>query len=212
MTIACKSFLICILLAINSWLSMGFLQSINSKSVMPQQNPAAVSAPTTSTTSQLGVGNLFGGIFGGDDSKAQDGAKTILDIPTTNIKVGPLKFFLQIFLVGACNDPVPNAWVLNQNDENQSLDMYYTDGTGMFSIALQEYGMKVSRHGQAPSLQYQLQESILLHSLLDEVEGIAFAEDIEEDKRLIQFAASDALEKARETLPTRAAPEHSTEE
>lgn len=147
--------------------------------------------------------NLFGGIFAPPGGKEENGPKTILDIPTTNIKVGPLKFFLQIFLVGEQNNPLPNSWILNQNDETQTLDMYHTDGTGMFSIDLKEYGMTVKRHGQAPSLQYQLQESVLLHALLDEVEGIAFAEDIELDKRLVQLQEENALQKARDTLPAR---------
>jgi hypothetical protein len=178
-------------------ISSGFLQSTNTGVAVQQKLQPAV------TTTYLGVGNgLFGGIFAPEQ---KNGPKTVLDIPCSNVKVGPLKFFLQIFLVGEQNTPVQNSWVLNQNDERQTLDMYFTDGTGMFSIDLKEYGMKVWRYGQAPSLQYQLQESVLLHSLLDEVEGIAFAEDIAEDKRLIQFKESDGLEKARETLPARRA-------
>ncbi|KAG7340409.1 hypothetical protein IV203_023952 [Nitzschia inconspicua] len=157
---------------------------------------------TTTTTLDLIGKNLFGGIFA-PQGESSDGPKVILEIPTTNIKIGPLKFFLQIFLVGEQNNPLPNSWVLNQNDETQTLDMYHTDGTGMFSIDIKEYGMTVKRHGQAPSLQYQLQESVMLHALLDEVEGIAFAEDIDVEKRLLQLKEDNALQLARETLPAR---------
>lgn len=211
-TTASASLLCVLLLAIHTWLSYGFIQSSYAGVSVQQQQQQQQQPPPSSATSastQLGVGNLFGGIFAPEDK--QNGPKTVIDIPCNNIKVGPLNFFLQIFLVGEQNNPSPSAWVLNQNDERQTLDMYYTDGTGMFSIDLKEYGMKVLRYGQAPSLQYQLQESVLLHSLLDEVEGIAFAEDIAEDKRLIQFKESDGLEKAREILPARKAEESAKE-
>ncbi|KAG7373076.1 hypothetical protein IV203_033800 [Nitzschia inconspicua] len=157
---------------------------------------------TTKTTLDLIGKNLFGGIFAPQGESA-NGPKVILDIPTNNIKIGPLKFFLQIFLVGEQNNPLPNSWVLNQSDETETLDMYHTDGTGMFSIDIKEYGMTVKRHGQAPSLQYQLQESVMLHALLDEVEGIAFAEDIDVEKRLLQLKDDNALQQARESLPAR---------
>lgn len=164
------------------------------------------------------IGNLFGGLFGQDTdggSNNDQPTTTILDIPASTVKIGPLKFYLQIFLVGEQNKPVTGSWVLNQNDDRGTLDMYYTDGTAMFSIDLKEYGIKILRYGQKPSLQYMLQESVLLHGLLDELEQLAFGveeDEIAEENRLLQFAEGDkeALETARETLPARASKEEAS--
>eukprot|EP00980_Cylindrotheca_fusiformis_P027821 scaffold22560_cov135-Cylindrotheca_fusiformis.AAC.32 len=150
--------------------------------------------------SALNVGNLFGGLFGGQNE--DNGPKSIILMPGS-VKPGALKFFLQIYLVGQQNIPSQGSWALNNNDENQSIDMYYKDGTGMFSLGIKETGISVDRYGGKPSLEYVLQESVMLHGLLDELNEVAEADDIEREKRLIQFKDSDAVEKARESLPAR---------
>ena len=130
---------------------------------------------------------------------------TVLDIRAKDIKVGALRFFLQIYLVGECNKPEKGSWICRQN-ESGGIDMYYKDATGMCSIDMTEYAIKIQRHGSRPSLQYQLQESILLHGLLDELNTLAFeVDDIEVEKRLLQLYDNDALEVARETLPAKKA-------
>ena len=159
--------------------------------------------------------NIFGGLFGGggNDSSSNNnsnGPNVVVDLPADEVKVGALKFFLQIYLVGEQNKPLPGSWALNQNDENQSIDMYYKDGTGMFSIKINEVSIQISRYGERPSLEYMLQESVFLHGILDEINELAYGtneDDIEEDKRLIQFADTSIMEKAREGLPARKAQE-----
>jgi hypothetical protein len=156
----------------------------------------------------LHVGNLFGGLFGQEKQApaANNGPKMVIDMPAINVKVGPLKFFLQIYLVGSQNNPVKGSWVLTTNDENGALQMYYKDGTGMFALGLKENSIDVQRFGERPSLEYLLQESVMLHGVLDEINQIAFeVEDIEEEKRLLRFADDDAISKARENLPARKA-------
>jgi hypothetical protein len=210
--------------------AVGTFHVSKSKSTMTMVSSSLSSSLPTRTATTVtrlgGVGkHLWGGLFGSAASSDDDdddtdnnnnnrsNPKTILDLATSSIKVRPLKFFLQLFLVGQQNSPSQGSWVLTTNDnddndngdEGQTLDMYYRDGTGMFSIHVQQSGLKVLRHGQSPSLQYQLQESVLLHSLLDEVEGIAFDQDIQTDKRLLQFVQTDVLDKARGTLPARKA-------
>jgi hypothetical protein len=182
---------------------------------------SVVVAPTTSTA--LRIGNLFGGMFGQKDTEDSGDNKnestrgignggtvvvpttTVLDIPARAVKVGPLKFYLQMFFVGEQNKPVGGSWVLNQNnDGTTTLDMYYVDGTGMFSTDLREDGITVRRSGRKPSLQYLLQESVLLHSMLDELRQIAFeVEGVDQDKRLLRFSDPGALSKLRESLPAR---------
>ena len=90
--------------------------------------------------------------------------------------------------------------------ENGSLDLYYKDGTGMFSVGVKETSIQVTRYGERPSLEYMLQESVFLHGILDEINQIAFeTEDIDKEKRLIQFADDNIIDKAREALPARKA-------
>jgi hypothetical protein len=153
--------------------------------------------------SKLYIGDIFGGLFGQSQSTTNV-AKPVIEMPATRVKVGPLKFFLQIYLVAEQNKPVKGSWALSNNEENGSLDMYYKDGTGMFSIGLEDNKIRIDRHGSRPSLQYMLQESVMLHGILDEINSIAFeVVDIEQEKRLIQFVDDDAIANARRALPAR---------
>jgi hypothetical protein len=154
------------------------------------------------SSTSLGVGDILGNLFGGG-SNNDSGPKEIVNLPASVVKVGPLRFFLQIYLVGEQNNPAPGSWAFNNNDAG-SLDMYYTDGTGMFSIVLEDYGIKIVRYGQKPSLQYVLQESVMLEGVLKELNSIAFeVDDIEEEKRLLQFGDKDVISKALDSLPAR---------
>jgi hypothetical protein len=127
-----------------------------------------------------------------------------MEIPASQVKIGALRFLLQIYLVGEQNKPEPKSWFTKQGDELGDLQVYYQDGSGMLAIELQDYGLKFMRHGEKPSLQYRLQESVLLHGVLDELSNLAFeTSEIEEDKRLLRLKQTDAIDKAREALPAR---------
>lgn len=117
-----------------------------------------------------------------------------------------------MYLVGQQNEPTKDSWLTRQSESNPNkLETYYKDGTGMFALDFEPDGISVSRHGKRPSLQYALQESIMLHNVLDELDGIAFGhvdseagdEIIEEEKRLLQLSDLNAIVYARETLPAR---------
>jgi hypothetical protein len=153
---------------------------------------------TQTTGTSLKVGNIFGGLFG----KQDQGPKEVINLPASEVKIGALKFFVQIYLVGGQNKPVKGAWTLSNNDSG-TLDMYYQDGSGMFSMGFEDSGVKVARYGGNPSLQYLLQESVMLHGVLDELDSIAFADDIEQEKRLLQFSDPETISKAREALPAK---------
>lgn len=141
--------------------------------------------------------------------------RVVLDIPASKIKVGGLKFFLQLFILGEQNNPVKGSWALNINEEGDvpTLDVYYGDGTGMFSVIINERKITVERNGKRPSLQYQLQETVLLHGLLDELETVAYAVDdngraIDKEKRLLVFENDEdntAISKVRSNLPAKKA-------
>lgn len=145
---------------------------------------------------------LFGGLFGNQDTS---GPPVILDIPAKNVKVGALRFLMQIYLVGIQNEPAPKSWLTKQGDDGD-LQVYFKDGTAMVSIDFQEDGVKVRRFGDTPSLQYMLQESVLLHGILDELNNVAIeVDDIEQEKRLLQLSDPGAIDKARFNLPARKA-------
>ncbi len=143
-------------------------------------------------------------LFGGRKQETS-GPPIIIDIPAKNVKVGALRFLMQIYLVGIQNEPAPKSWLTKQGDAGD-LQVYFKDGTAMVSIDFQENGVQVRRFGDAPSLQYMLQESILLHGILDELNNVAVeVNDIEQEKRLLQLNEPDAIEKARFALPARKA-------
>lgn len=187
----------------------------------PSQNMVANSQKATATTTQLH--NLFGNLFGQQESPSPQGGASnnnnnpvidVFEIPTKVIKTKPLKFFLQIFFAGIQNTPFKGAWLLNANEEvEEYLEIYFQDASGMLSIEFDEsFGLRIRRKGKRPSLQYMLQESVLLHAVLDELEAIAFGEgdgDVKDDERLLQFSDEnqDILSRVRAQLPARAAPE-----
>lgn len=152
----------------------------------------------TNSGTSLKVGDILGGLFG----QKEQGPNEIINLPASAVKIGALKFFLQIYLVGEQNKPAKGAWVLSNNDSG-TLDMYYQDGSGMFSMSFEDYSVKVTRYGGKPSLQYVLQESVMLHGVLDELNSIAFPDDIEQEKRLLQLSDPELISEARQVLPAR---------
>lgn len=59
-------------------------------------------------------------------------------------------------------------WKPNKATDN-TLDMYYTDNSAVFKIILNDDAILVERYGVASSLAYLLQESVVLHGVLDEL-------------------------------------------
>jgi hypothetical protein len=168
----------------------------------PSQLQSVRSPPRPSTSLQAGLfgkSGILEGLLGG---KKEDGPKTVLDLAASDVKVGALRFLLNIHLVGECNKPEPNSWFTREG-EYGILNIYYQDGTGMLSLELQESSIKAVRYGEKPSLLYVLQESVLLHSILDELSDVAFEVEAEQKKRLLIFPDDTVIEKARETLPAR---------
>lgn len=137
--------------------------------------------------------------------------KLILDVSATNVKVGPLRFYLQMFLFSGeiSNTPVRNAWLTQQGKQEGEIQVFYHDGSGMISIQLSPTKIVVTRHGMNASEAYQCQESRFLHCLLDELYTVAFGAmddgTIEASQRLLQLDDENAINKARKALPDRQA-------
>lgn len=166
-------------------------------------SPCAAFSLQRSSRTQPSALNLFGGLLG--KKPETSGPPVILDIPAKNVKIGALRFLMQIYLVGIQNEPSPKSWLTKQGDDG-NLQVFFKDGTAMVSIDFQDYGIQVRRFGDAPSLQYMLQESVLLHGILDELNNVAVeADDIEQEKRLLQLSDPEAIDKARFKLPARKA-------
>lgn len=164
-------------------------------------------APIKHSTSLQG--GLFGndGILGGIFGEEASGPKTVIDLPCKDVKIGALRFLLQIHIVSQQNVPAPKSWLSKQADDPNNLNVYYADGTAMLEVKLNDYSIEFLRHGAKPSLQYVLQESVLLHSILDELEGVVFGveDNIKAEDRLVVLNNDSALQQARDSLPARAA-------
>ncbi len=137
------------------------------------------------------------------EEDADPNRSLLFEIPVESIKIGSLRLALGLYLVGKQNTPSKNSWRANQSSES-TLHMIFGDQSAMISITLKPKAIVVSRHTDGirpPSLVYQLQESVLLHGILTELETLAFGEDGGEI-RLIELEKAD-IDKARRTLPTR---------
>lgn len=169
-----------------------------------QSGTASMRSPIQSTTQLNG---LFGNVFGKKEEENYDPSvpTRIIDIKCDSIKNGGLRMALGLFLIGQQGTPVKGSWKINPADDGV-LDMYYVDNTAMFSLHLTDDLIFIDRYGQ-PSLQYQLQESLILHRFLDELNTLAFeGEEVEDENRLLVFSdPENAIEDAREKLPARMA-------
>ena len=148
--------------------------------------------------------DFLSNVFGGGDQNTVK-SKTVFDIPTTSVKQGAIRFFLNLHLVSLQRTSDKGTW-FSKEDDTGGLDLYFKDGSGMVSLSFSENAIKAERIGAKPSLQYLLQESILLHGVLDELNKLAFeVDDIEMEKRLLQLKDKDGIVQARAKLPARAA-------
>jgi hypothetical protein len=121
------------------------------------------------------------------------------------------------YLVSQQNTPSAGSWSIGQYEES-TLHALFKDHSAMFSIdfgvALDDEatavhnakgGVVVERHtdGSKPaSLQYMLQESVLLHGLLDHFYNVVIAKGLNGDEKDV---FDHGLRKARGSLPARKA-------
>ena len=168
--------------------------------------PRSMHTQTSTTLYENSLSNAFSKLFGGSQPE-QPAPKRLFEIPVQEMKIGGLRFVLGLHLMGQQNTPEKGSWKVNQANDG-ILDMFYRDETGSIAISFldDEKKIVVDRWGTQPSLQYQLQESLVLHSLLDELHTLAFenSEEVKEDNRLLKLKEpGDAIQKARATLPAR---------
>ena len=135
-----------------------------------------------------------------------------------SIKPGGLRLFLMFYLMGMSNTPDPNSWKAHQptmstpassysKDEKEDylVEMYFHDQTGMMSIELHPYAIRILRYGSLPSQSYLMQESVILQGILDELQQCATDtndrnEVIADEDRLLIPEPHDAIEQARASI------------
>jgi len=139
--------------------------------------------------------------------------KLLMKIPIQSMKTGALKLSLWFHLVKQQSNPTKKSWQANEGVDENMLTMLYRDHSALFSITLQKNVITIHRHVDVhvrpASLQYQLQESVMLHDLLDELVKLAFGklEDGDgggggkEEDRLLVLRDKDVIEEARKVLP-----------
>mmetsp|Transcript_6510 Transcript_6510/g.14254 ORF Transcript_6510/g.14254 Transcript_6510/m.14254 type:complete len:234 (+) Transcript_6510:158-859(+) len=130
------------------------------------------------------------------------GNARILSIPVESLKVGGLRLYISLYLMGQQNSPEKGSWRAHQSGDS-GIDVYYRDQTGALLIELCEDTNRilVDRLGNQPSNAYIMQESVIIQGLLDELDVISQDEDIPlNDRLLVLKEPGDAIDVARESL------------
>mmetsp|Transcript_46967 Transcript_46967/g.69861 ORF Transcript_46967/g.69861 Transcript_46967/m.69861 type:complete len:210 (-) Transcript_46967:80-709(-) len=130
-------------------------------------------------------------------------AGEIFNIPVSNVKFGAVKFWFKLYLAAQVNTPAKGSWRVSQRPDEELL-MIFHDGTGMLQVVVDEASFRAERLPVEPdvsiSLQYMVGESVILHGVLDELEGIVNNDEVEAEKRLLKLVNPDGIETARKTL------------
>ena len=178
-----------------------FVQPKNDVVSAPRHTWSPTHQEIIKTRTQLnGLFSPKGTTQSNDDAAAP---KRIIEIPVNSVKKGGLRMVLGLCLIGLQNTPDTASWKANQASDTV-LDMIFKDSAAKFSVVLEDSCIAVERYGQA-SLPYMLQESVVLHKVLDELNELAFTTEVEKENRLFQLEDLNAIEEARSTLPARQA-------
>ena len=139
----------------------------------------------------------------------------ILEIPAKSMKLGGLKLFLSLHFMGQQNTPTKGTWRVfttdsNDSNENNAINVLFQDESTGFTVRFLEDKIAVDRWSSSSStntekslsLQYLIQENVILNGFLDELQAIMVeGDDIrEEDRLLVVDSSSDAIEQARNAI------------
>ena len=135
-----------------------------------------------------------------EEEEYYTGASRIFDIPAESIKIGGLRLYLSLHLMGQQNTPEDRCWKMDQTGQT-GIDLYHQDKTGVLMINLSESNISFDRLGSAPSMKYLMHETIILEGVLDTLDEIISDQNIPETDRLLKLKTpGDALQAARDTL------------
>ena len=116
------------------------------------------------------------------------------------MKIGGLRLYCNLYLMGLQNTPEPGCWKAHQEHDTE-VNLRYRDMSGCIIIMFKEDEITVDRLGTTPSMKYLLHESIVLNGFLDQLDAIVFEGDVSEGNRLLTLPEPrDQILKARDVL------------
>lgn len=141
-----------------------------------------------------------------DGEMSNNDTAVVFTIPARSVKVGALRLLLMLHLMGQQNSPNKGTWKCQQREEEDGEDVivmqFMVDQSASLSVIITDWGIKVKRRGIAPSMQFMIQESILLQGLIDQLDHVLYSEEVKEGNRLLVLKYPlDGLDKARATIP-----------
>jgi len=101
--------------------------------------------------------------------------------------------------MGQQNSPTKGAWKVSTT-EDSTINMIFNDETAGLVVLFADEKLSVQRWGDSPSLQYLIQESVILNAFLDEVNAIVFDGEVREEDRLLVLEKVEDLEEARKSV------------
>jgi len=128
------------------------------------------------------------------------GCTLIFSIPVESMKRGGLRLLLSLYLISQQNTPEAKTWQAQQSSDTE-VDLFYKDKSASLSIHLldEEKKIKIYRMGVRPSVSYMMQESVILHGVLDEFNKVSFEGDVTDENRLLVMD-EDCVQELRSTL------------
>jgi hypothetical protein len=111
----------------------------------------------------------------------------------------------RLHLMGQQNTPTKGTWKCQQPEEEEAdaIFMYFMlDQSASLSVNILDWGIKVKQREIKPSVQFMMQESILLQGLIDRLDHVLYSEQVKDANCLLVLKTPlNGLDKARAMLP-----------
>jgi len=122
----------------------------------------------------------------------------VLRIPVKSMKVGGLRLFLTLYLMGQES----KTWKISSDDD--TINLFFNDGSIVLSIelSLDESAIIFRRLSNTGSpnmpVSYIGEEGAIVNCILDELDKMAYDDNVKFDDRLLSVERDDVLSDARE--------------
>lgn len=106
-----------------------------------------------------------------------------------------------LYLMGELNTPNKGTWKIDQPTADEyAIDMFFHDRSAVLMLRLTESAVTIDRMGSTPSMAYNMQESVIVDKMLDELQKMVSDGDIAQKDRLLELHEANAIEMARQSL------------